>query len=132
MSRLHSEQMTPAAAGPLPHLGSRPQPLPTVPIHSRMTKWMSLPITELNCQQHEYLAEAFDKTYNMPNLLYPLSALTTKRILMQPAVASSESTGSLSVPRGHGAWTWSVGAEWHSADGGERSARLRHRGQRTT
>ena len=55
---------------------------PVIPIRRRMTKPMSLPITDLNGQQHECLAEAFDTTYNILILLYPLSALTTKRILM--------------------------------------------------
>ena len=120
------------AAEPLTPLFNRPQPLPTVPIHSRMTKRMLLPITELNRQQHEYLADAFDTTNTLPNLLYPLSGLTTKRILMQPPIASSKSTGFLSVSRCYAARTWSVDAESHLADGGERSPRLRYRGQRTT
>lgn len=58
---------------------------PIIPIRRKMTKPMSLSITDLNGQQHECLAEAFDTTYNILILLYPVSALTTKRILMRSA-----------------------------------------------
>ena len=123
--------MTPAT-GLLTLLVNRLQPLPTLPIHSKMTKRMVLRITEPNRQRHEYLADAFDTAYNIPNLLYPLSGLTTKWILMRPLLAPFELKDSLSVLRGYGARTWSVDAECQLADGVERSARLRHRGQRTT
>ena len=57
-----------------------------IPIGRKMTRPLPLPITDLNGQQHECLAEAFDTTYNILILLYPVSALTTKRILMPAAV----------------------------------------------
>ena len=58
---------------------------PVLPIGRRMTRPMSLPFTDSNGLQHECVAEAFDTTYNILILLYPLSALGTKRILMSPA-----------------------------------------------
>ena len=71
---------------------------PVVPIGRRMTQPMSLPFTDFNGQQYECVAEAFDTTYNILILLYPLSALNTKRIIVPPAVDSAELTRSVSVP----------------------------------
>ena len=55
---------------------------PVIPIHRKMTKAVPLTITDLNGQRHECLAEAFDTTYNILILLYPVSALTTTTVLM--------------------------------------------------
>ena len=55
---------------------------PVVPIHRKMTKAVPLTITDLNGQRHECLAEAFDTTYNILILLYPVTALTTTAVLM--------------------------------------------------
>ena len=63
-----------------------------------MTQPMSLPFADFNGQQYECVAEAFDTTYNILILLYPLSALNTKRIIVPPAVDSAELTRSVSVP----------------------------------
>ena len=61
---------------------------PVIPIRRRMTRPVSLTITDLNGQRHECLAEAFDTTYNILILLYPVTALTTTTVLM-PASANS-------------------------------------------
>ena len=50
---------------------------PAIPIGRKMTKAVPLTITDLNGQRHESLAEAFDTTYNVLILLYPVTALTT-------------------------------------------------------
>ncbi|MCY3818699.1 MAG: ImmA/IrrE family metallo-endopeptidase [Gammaproteobacteria bacterium] len=55
---------------------------PVVPIRRRMTRANPLTISDLNGQQHECLAEAFDTTYNILILLYPISALTATTVLM--------------------------------------------------
>ena len=55
---------------------------PVIPIHRKMTKAVPLTITDLNGQRHECLAEAFDTTYNILILLYPVTALTTTAVLM--------------------------------------------------
>ena len=61
---------------------------PVIPIGRKMTKPVSLPITDLNGQRHECLAEAFNTTYNILILLYPVTALTTTTVLM-PALANA-------------------------------------------
>ena len=63
---------------------------PVVPIGRRMTKPVSLWLSDINGQQHECLAEAFDTTYNILILLYPIRALTTKTVLMRPSTSSVE------------------------------------------
>ena len=55
---------------------------PVIPIHRKMTKAVPLTISDLNGQRHECLAEAFDTTYNILILLYPVTALTTTTVLM--------------------------------------------------
>ena len=55
---------------------------PVVPIHRKMTKAIPLTITDLNDQRHECLAEAFDTTYNILILLYPVTALTATTVLI--------------------------------------------------
>ena len=47
-----------------------------------MTRPISLTISDLNGQQHECLAEAFDTTYNVLILLYPVTELTATTVLM--------------------------------------------------
>ncbi len=58
---------------------------PVVPIRRRMTRPMSLPLTDSNGLPHECIAEAFDTTYNILILLYPVSALNTTRVFVPPA-----------------------------------------------
>ena len=55
---------------------------PVIPIQRRMTRPISLTISDLNGQQHECLAEAFDTTYNVLILLYPVTELTATTVLM--------------------------------------------------
>jgi hypothetical protein len=47
-----------------------------------MTRARSLPIYDLNGTEHECLAEAFDTTFNVLVLVYPVRALTTSTIIM--------------------------------------------------
>ena len=64
---------------------------PVIPIGRRMTRATPLTISDLNGQHHECLAEAFDTTYNVLILLYPVSALTATTVLI-PASASADPT----------------------------------------
>lgn len=50
---------------------------PVIPIGRKMTRPFPLTITDLNGQQHESIAEAFDTTYNVLILIYPVAALKT-------------------------------------------------------
>ena len=61
---------------------------PVIPIQRRMTGPIPLTISDLNGQQHECLAEAFNTTHNILILLYPVSALTATTVLM-PASAKN-------------------------------------------
>jgi hypothetical protein len=53
-----------------------------LPIGRKMTRPTSLSILDLNGTKHECLAEAFDSTWNILILLYPIGALTTSTIIM--------------------------------------------------
>lgn len=64
---------------------------PVIPLGRKMTRPQPLTINDRNGQPHECLAEAFDTTYNILILLYPVSALTTKRIVVPSAVDCAES-----------------------------------------
>lgn len=55
---------------------------PVLPIGRKMTRPISLSIPDLNGTNHECLAEAFDTTWNVLILLYPVRALTSKTILL--------------------------------------------------
>ena len=55
---------------------------PVLPIGRKMTRPMSLSITDLNGNQHECVAEAFDTTRNVLILLYPVRALTSTTIIL--------------------------------------------------
>ena len=59
---------------------------PVIPIQHKMAGPITLAILDLNGQQHECLAEAFNTTYNILILLYPLSALTATTVLMPDSV----------------------------------------------
>jgi Zn-dependent peptidase ImmA (M78 family) len=71
---------------------------PVLPIGRKMTRARSLPIYDLNGTEHECLAEAFDTTFNVLVLVYPVRALTASTIIMPPGfktiVAASGVTGS--------------------------------------
>ncbi len=68
---------------------------PIIPIGRKMTGPVPLTISDLNGQRHECLAEAFDTTYNVLILLYPVTALTTT-VVMPPSANSTVLTASLS------------------------------------
>ncbi len=55
---------------------------PLLPIHRKMTRPQSLPLTDLNGDDHECIGEAFDTTHNVLILLYPVKALSATTILM--------------------------------------------------
>ena len=60
-----------------------------MPRHRRMTRAVPLTLSDLNGQEHECLAEAFNTTYNILILLYPVTALTTTRVLMPSSTNST-------------------------------------------
>ena len=57
---------------------------PVLPIGRRMTRPVSLSMTDMNGTHHECIAEAFDTTYNILILLYPVKALTAKTVILPP------------------------------------------------
>ena len=57
-----------------------------------MTRPIPLTISDLNGQQHECLAEAFNTTYNILILLYPVTELTATTVLTPAAATSTTST----------------------------------------
>jgi Zn-dependent peptidase ImmA (M78 family) len=57
---------------------------PLLPIGRKMTRPRSLSITDRNGEHHECIAEAFDSTYNVLILLYPLRALTKTTVILPP------------------------------------------------
>ena len=70
---------------------------PVIPIRRRMTRAVPLTISDLNGQRHECLAEAFDTTYNILILLYPVTALTTTTVLMPASTNSTTLIHNLSA-----------------------------------
>ena len=57
---------------------------PVLPIGRKMTRPVSLAITDKNGKPHECVAEAFDTTYNILVLLYTEKALNAKTIILSP------------------------------------------------
>jgi len=53
-----------------------------LPMGRRMTKPTTISITDRNGQAHECVAEAFDTTFNVLILLYPIKALTGKTFIL--------------------------------------------------
>jgi hypothetical protein len=53
-----------------------------LPIGRKMTRPVSLSISDLNGDSHECLAEAFDTQHNIVILLYPIKALSTTRVVL--------------------------------------------------
>lgn len=58
---------------------------PVLPIGRKMTAPTSLDLEDKDGQRHECVAEAFDTTYNIIILLYPVGALTSTTIILPPA-----------------------------------------------
>jgi hypothetical protein len=48
-----------------------------LPIGGKMTRPTTVSITDRNGQAHECIAEAFDTTFNILLLVYPVKALTS-------------------------------------------------------
>ena len=55
---------------------------PVLPIGRKMTRPVTLSITDLDGTDHECVAEAFDTKHNVIILLYPVHALTTTTIIL--------------------------------------------------
>jgi len=55
---------------------------PVLPINRKMTRPRSLSITDRNGEEHECVAEAFDTTWNVLILLYPVRALISTTIIL--------------------------------------------------
>jgi hypothetical protein len=53
-----------------------------LPIGRKMTRPVSLSISDLNGDRHECVAEAFDTQHNVVILLYPVNALSATRIVL--------------------------------------------------
>jgi Zn-dependent peptidase ImmA (M78 family) len=53
-----------------------------LPIRRKMTRPVTLAMTDLNGTSHECVAEAFDTTYNVLILLFPVRALTASTIIL--------------------------------------------------
>ena len=62
---------------------------PVLPIGRRMTRPTSLLIADLNGDQHECIAEAFDTTYNILILLYPERALNARISVTHASINAS-------------------------------------------
>ena len=70
---------------------------PVLPIGRKMTRPVPLTISDLNGQPHECLAEAFDTTYNILILLYPVTALTATTVLIPASTNSTDLIRTLSA-----------------------------------
>jgi hypothetical protein len=57
-----------------------------------MTRPVSLSIVDLNGTEHECLAEAFDTTWNVLVLLYPVRALTASTVILPPGFKEKSAT----------------------------------------
>lgn len=53
-----------------------------LPIGRRMTRPTTISITDRNGQAHECVAEAFDTTFNVLILVYPVRALSASRFIL--------------------------------------------------
>jgi Zn-dependent peptidase ImmA (M78 family) len=68
---------------------------PTLPIGRKMSRPRSLPIFDRNGTEHECIAEAFDTTFNVLILVYPVKALTVSTIIMPPGFKTIVAPGSI-------------------------------------
>lgn len=62
---------------------------PILPIGRKMTRPRTLPIYDLNGTEHECVAEAFDTTFNVLILVYPVRALTSTTVIVPSAYQSN-------------------------------------------
>ena len=61
---------------------------PVLPIGRKMTRPVNVSIKDRNGTMHECVAEAFDTTYNVIILLYPVRALTASTVILPPAASA--------------------------------------------
>jgi len=54
-----------------------------LPVGRRMTRPTTISITDRNGQAHECVAEAFDTTFNVLILVYPVKALTSRTVIFE-------------------------------------------------
>ncbi|MGD9743026.1 MAG: ImmA/IrrE family metallo-endopeptidase [Dongiaceae bacterium] len=59
-----------------------------LPVGRRMTRPTRLSITDLNGIKHECVADAFDTTWNILILVYPVAALTATTVILPPGFKS--------------------------------------------
>ena len=64
-----------------------------LPIHRKMTRPRSIAILDRNSQRHECVVEAFDTTFNVVILLYPVKALTASTLVLPPGSESPAGSG---------------------------------------
>lgn len=69
---------------------------PVLPVGRKMSRPTSLSIADRNGTMHECVAEAFDTTYNVLILLYPVRALTATTIIIPKSGGNSDSSGLVS------------------------------------
>lgn len=62
---------------------------PILPLGRRMTRPRSLSIKDRNGISHECIAEAFDTTWNVLLLVYPVRALTTTTVILPSGVSAT-------------------------------------------
>ena len=59
-----------------------------LPINRKMTKARTISIKDRNGDEHECVAEAFDTTYNVLILIYPVKAITASKIISPAGVSA--------------------------------------------
>lgn len=57
---------------------------PVLPVGRKMTRPTSIALTDRSGQRHECIVEAFDTSYNVIILLYPVKALTSSTVILPP------------------------------------------------
>jgi hypothetical protein len=68
---------------------------PVLPVGRKMSRPKALPVMDLNGDKHECVAEAFDTTFNVLILLYPVKALTTSIVILPAGFKSNLSLSSV-------------------------------------
>jgi len=71
---------------------------PVLPIGRKMTPPLPLGVKDRNGITHECLAEAFDTTYNILILIYPIRALTAATIIIPAELNANARTGARAGP----------------------------------
>jgi len=68
---------------------------PILPVGRKMSRPKALSVVDLNGDTHECVAEAFDTTFNVLILLYPVKALTTSIVILPAGFKSNLSLSSV-------------------------------------